>query len=214
MTTSLSFAIFGGVVWWLIFSIVVPTTSKINIQLDTTICCCSLLLHWWYKQDWNRRNQPMTNTVALQVLSISSIMFGEALLMDLCMDLFAFGRLLLTDDLVRVSRHYTLVFQVRVNYAIYMLLVLQPLSAIYCYFFISSPFIVLSFGIVTIMCLVLGILWNVLVVKLCHYSKVQIILPGTQQPLPASFDYALSYHILTLIHCAMFIAMITTVLAV
>jgi hypothetical protein len=190
---------------------VTPATRKSTVQLDTVICCCSFLLYCFYARDWNPSPQPMMNTIEFQVLSFFSVMLSGIILMDLSMDLFPFSCVALADDLVRVSRYYTFLFQIRVNYVVYMLLVLQPVSAIYGYFFISLPFAVMSFGMVLIVCLVLAIVWNVLVVNIFHYSKVQVLITGSQQRIPDPIDYLLFYRVLTLIHCIMFIALITTV---
>jgi hypothetical protein len=96
------------------------------------------------------------------------------------MEFYVFNRVLLADDLVRVSRPFTLLFQIRVNYVAYVLLVFQPLIAIYGYFFISLPFVVMSFG-------------NGLVVKVFQYFTLQMPTPGTQKRIPDTFDYVLFY---------------------
>jgi hypothetical protein len=208
--TSFSYAIFWSVTWWFMLSFVTLTTTKNTGQFDIVICCCSLMLYWLRAYDWNRSRQPIASTIECQVLSFSSVMLCGIMLMDLSMDLFPFSRVPLADSLVRVSRYYTLLFQIRINYVAYILLILQPLTAIYGYFFMSLPFVAMSFTMILIVCLGLATVWNVLIVNIFHYSKVEMITPGTQQRLPDTFDYLLCYQFLTLIHCAMFIALITT----
>jgi hypothetical protein len=200
-TTSLSYAIIGSLTWWLILS----TINKITDHVDTAICCCSFLLYWWCTHDWNR------NTIEFEVLSFSSVMLSGSILLNLCMDLGVFSRELLVDDLVRVSRYYTLLYQIRVNYIVYVLLIFQPLSAIYGYLFISLPFIVMSFGIVLMIFITPIIVWNVLVVKVFQYSTLEMPTPGTRRRIPDTFDYVLFYRFDTLIHYAMFIALIITI---
>lgn len=210
-TTSLSHAIIGSFAWWFTLSFIIPTINKITGHVDTAICSCSLLLYWWYAQDWNRNRQAVANTIEFQVLTFSSVMLGGIILMNLCMELCVFNRVLLTDDLVRVFRYYTLMFQIRINYATYVLLVFQPLSAIYGYFFISLPFVGMSFGIVLMIHLISIMVWNILVVNFFQYSKLQMPRPGTQRRIPDTFDYLLFYRLLALIHCAMFISLITII---
>jgi hypothetical protein len=190
------------------------TISKTADQIDKSICCCSFLLYWLYARNWYRSHQPMMNTIEFQVLPFISIMLCGIILTDLFIDLFGFSRVAVADGLVRVSRYYTFMFQIRSNYVVHILLVLQPLSAIYGYFFLSLSFLVLSFGMVLTICFVFAVVWNELVVNIFHYSKVYMIIPGSQKRLPATFDYLWIYRALTIIHCAMFIALITTLIII
>lgn len=203
-----------GVVWWILCSVIVPTGNGLSVLFDIIVCCCSLFLHWQFNNIWSYSNYFTINSFVLQLLSLSTIVLCQVFIMNLCMDLFPFGRLPSNDDLVRVSRYFTLIFQIRINHAVYVLLLLQPFSALYCFFAIHTSVIVLSFTIVIFTSFSLGSLWNILMVNLFRYSKVEMLLAGTQRPIPASFDYALSYRILCFIHCSMFVATISTILIV
>ena len=134
-------------------------------------------------------------------------MVGGILLMDTCMDITEFDRAASLNALTRVAHYYALIFQIRVNYIAYLVLALQPMSAVYGYLYFSLHFAVVSFGMILIISVCLAKVWNLLVVETLQYSKVLVPTPGTQKPVPDSKDYFLFYRIISLLHCFMLITM-------
>ncbi|CAF1237098.1 unnamed protein product [Rotaria magnacalcarata] len=208
--TTLPFTIIGSIAWWLLLYLNTPTIYNAKSSLDKVICFSSLVLHCSDKQVMNSENPSMMNNVFIHTLSISTIMLSGVILMDLSMDLLEFRTRAVANALVRISRYYTLIFQVRTNYIIYLIFFLQPLSAVYCFTFISSTIIVLSFGTIFAVFFVMILTWNIVVVGFCQYSKLEIPLPGTHRSIPIDFEYVLFYYGATVFHCILFIALIVT----
>lgn len=206
-TTTLAYAILGSVLWYLISSLKTLTSIKNTIRLDTIVCCFSFLWYCLCLNVWKQSQQSTGIEVVSYVFSLSSVMVGAILLMDILMDLTEFDRVASLNALTRVAHYYTLIFQIRVNYIAYLVLALQPMSAVYGYLYFSLHFAVVSFGMVLIIFVCLAKVWNLLIVKTLQYSKVLVPTPGTQKPIPDSKDYLLFYRIISLLHCFMFITM-------
>ncbi|CAF3278569.1 unnamed protein product [Rotaria socialis] len=208
--TTLPFTIIGSIAWWLLLYLNTPTIYKVKSSLDKVICFSSLVLHYLDTQVLNPENQSMMNNVFIHILSMSTIMLSGVILMDLSMDLLEFRTRAVANALVRISRYYTLIFQVRTNNIIYLIFFLQSLSAVYYFTFISTTIIVLSFGTIFSVFFIMILIWNIVVVGFCQYSKLEIPLPGTHRPIPIGFEYVLFYYSATVFHCTLFIALIVT----
>lgn len=203
-------AIMGSLLWWLIIYMMTPGIHKANTSLDKVICLFSFILHYWNQHESYLQGHSFVDSTLIQVLCISSIMISGVLLMDLCMDLFGFYPHTVNNELTRTYHYYTMIFQVRINPNVYLLLCMQPLSALYCFVFMSLPIIVLSFSIIFTISFITGLIWNILAVDFYQYSTLKVITPGTKQPIPSTLDYLLFYRCLTVFHGFIFVALITT----
>lgn len=203
-TTTLVYTILGSLFCYFIFSFKTFASIKNIIRVDIAVCCFSIVWYCLSVNVWKQSQQLTESDIITYVFSLSSVMIGAILVMDISMDLTELDRVASLNGLTRVAQYYTLIFQIRFNSIACLVLAIQITSSIYGYLFYSFHFVVMSFGMLLILWVVLATIWNLLIVKTLQYSKLLVPIPATQKKIPDTKDYLLFYRILLLFHCFMF----------